>query len=52
MINPTMNWKVDVRTKEYYSELVATGLAWELYKDLPLSWEEIEEYLNKESGDV
>lgn len=39
MTKPCMNWKVDVRTKEYYNELVTTGLAWELYPSMPLSWE-------------
>lgn len=37
---PTMNWKVDVTTKEYYYHLVDTGMAWEFYPDLPGSWEE------------
>lgn len=51
MTKPTMVWQLDVRTKEYYNELVATGLAWELYKDLPLTWEECLEEL-EENGDV
>lgn len=50
MTKPTMVWQLDVRTKEYYNELVATGVAWELYPSLPLSWEECLEEL-EESGD-
>jgi hypothetical protein len=44
---PTMNWKLDVTTKDYYDRLVSTGHAWEFYKDLPGSWEECKEELNK-----
>jgi hypothetical protein len=36
----TMDWKVDVKDEEYYNKLVATGYAWVLYSDLPLTWAE------------
>ena len=39
-----------VKVDEYYNELVATGLAWELYPLMPLSWEECLKEL-EESGD-
>jgi len=41
------NWKLpignmfeDIKTFQDYNELVKTGLAWEFYADLPMSWEE------------
>jgi len=47
---PTMNWKIDVTTKEYYHRLVDTGMAWEFYKDLPGSWEECKVILEEEEN--
>ena len=47
---PTMNWKIDVTTKEYYHGLVDTGMAWEFYKDLPGSWEECKVILEEEEN--
>ena len=44
----TMNWKLDVTTKEYYHRLVDSGMAWEFYKDLPGSWEECKVILEEE----
>ena len=37
---PTGDWKVDILTKDEYESLVDSGLAWEIYKSLPLSWAE------------
>ena len=31
---------VDIKTKEDYNSLVATGMAWEFYNELPQSWDE------------
>ena len=45
----TMNWKIDVTTKEYYHRLIDTGMAWEFYKDLPGSWEECKVILEEEN---
>jgi hypothetical protein len=49
---PTMNWKLDVTTKEYYYHLVDSGMAWEFYKDLPGSWEECKVILEEEENEV
>lgn len=47
---PTMNWKLDVTTKEYYHRLVDTGMAWEFYPDLPGSWDECKVILEEEEN--
>ena len=44
----TMNWKLDVTTKEYYHRLVDSGMAWEFYPTLPGSWEEVKVILEEE----
>ena len=36
----TMNYRLDVRDKEYYDILVGSGFAYEFYPDLPQSWSE------------
>lgn len=41
-MKPTLDWKIDVVSEEYYNALVGSGLAWELYHSLPLSWSEVE----------
>lgn len=47
----TMDWKVDVTTKEYYHRLVDSGMAWEFYPSLPGSWDEVEKVLKGEKED-
>jgi hypothetical protein len=37
---PTGNMFSDIKTFQDYNELVATGMAWVWYEDLPFSWEE------------
>ena len=44
----TMDWKVDVTTKEYYHRLVDSGFAWEFYPTLPGSWLECKVILEEE----
>ena len=34
----TMKWQVDIPDEEYYNKLVSSGMAWELYETLPLTW--------------
>ena len=34
------DWMVDIETEEEYDMLVSTGMAWIIFKDLPLSWEQ------------
>ena len=38
----TMKWQVDIPDESYYNKLVASGMAWEFYPDLPNSWSEAE----------
>lgn len=38
----TMKWQVDIPDEAYYNGLVASGMAWEFYPDLPNSWSEAE----------
>lgn len=37
---PTGNMFEDIKTFQEYNELVSTGMAWVIYKDLPFSWEQ------------
>lgn len=37
---PTGNMFKDIKTFQEYNELISTGLAWVIYKDLPFSWEQ------------
>lgn len=37
-MKPTMNWRIDVVSEEYYNALVGSGYAWEMYPDLPETW--------------
>lgn len=48
----TMNWKLDVTTKEYYYHLVDSGMAWEFYPTLPGSWIECKVILEEEDNEV
>ncbi len=41
-MKPTLDWKIDVVSEEYYNALVGSGYAWEIYPSLPLSWSEVE----------
>lgn len=34
----TMKWQVDIPDEAYYNKLVASGMAYEFYPDLPDSW--------------
>ena len=38
----TMKWQADIPDETYYNKLVASGMAWEFYPDLPNSWSEAE----------
>ena len=38
----TMKWQVDIPDESYYNKLVASGMAYEFYPDLPNSWSEVE----------
>ena len=38
----TMKWQVDIPDETYYNKLVASGMAYEFYPDLPNSWSEAE----------
>lgn len=33
------DWKHDIITEDQYNDLVKTGMAWEFYPDMPLTWE-------------
>lgn len=37
-MKPTMDWRIDVVSEEYYNALVGSGYAWEMYPDLPETW--------------
>jgi len=37
---PTGNIFLDIKTFQEYNDLVKSGLAWEIYPNLPFSWEE------------
>ena len=41
-------WLDKIKTKEDYELLVSTGYAWEFHSDLPMSWKECEEVIEKE----
>lgn len=34
------SWVGNITTREQYNVLVSTGMAWVLFSDLPLTWEE------------
>ena len=36
----TMKWQQDIPDEAYYNKLVASGMAYEFYPDLPQSWSE------------
>ena len=38
----TMKWQVDIPDESYYNKLVASGMAYEFYPDLPNSWPKAE----------
>ena len=38
----TMKWQQDIPDEAYYNKLVASGMAYEFYPDLPNSWSEAE----------
>ena len=38
----TMKWQVDIPDESYYNKLVASGMAYEFYPDLPNLWSEAE----------
>ena len=44
---PTGIWYRDLKTHKDYYDLVKTGLAWECYCDLPLTWEEAEKIIEE-----
>ncbi len=46
----TGKWQDDIVTREQYLELVSTGMAWEFYPELPLSWFECEKELEEDDG--
>ena len=46
MTNP---WWHSIRSREFYDTLVGTGMAWEIFPDLPFSWEDCQSKL-KELG--
>jgi len=48
---PRLKWKDVVKNKEDYLNLAKSGMMYVYFPDIPM-WEEIEEYLNKEGGDV
>ena len=37
-----MKWQADIPDETYYNKLVASGMAYEFYPDLPYSWSEAE----------
>lgn len=45
-MKPTMNWKIDVVSESYYNALVGSGYAWEMYPDLPETWNKCLEILD------
>lgn len=44
------DWKTWIVTKEDYDRAVASGIGWVLFEDLPLSWEEAKEIIEKEKN--
>lgn len=44
------DWKTWIVTKEDYDRAVASGIGWVLFEDLPLSWEEAKEIIEKEKA--
>ena len=38
------DWRVDIKTKELYDLLLASGMMWVWYPDIP-SWSEVEKQL-------
>ena len=38
----TMKWQVDIPDETYYNKLIASGMAYEFYPDLPNSWPKAE----------
>lgn len=48
---PKLNWQDVVKNKEDYLNLSRSGMMYVYFPNIP-KWEEIEGYLNKESGDV
>lgn len=48
---PRLKWQDVIKNKEDYLNLSKSGMMWVYFPDIP-KWEEIEEHLNKESGDV
>lgn len=43
------NWKDSIKTKRDYDIAVASGLAWVVYDNLPLSWSECLKELEEEN---
>lgn len=43
----TNNWWEDIQDEETYNKLVGTGLAWEWYESLPLTWKECLDFKKK-----
>ena len=46
-MKPTMKWWEDIQDEDTYDKLVSTGLAWEWYSDLPLTWQGCLEFKKK-----
>ena len=38
----TMKWQVDIPDETYYNKLIASGMAYEFYPDLPNLWSDAE----------
>lgn len=49
------DWKLDIKTKEQYDHAVASGIGWVVYENLPFSWaealEEIDKFNEEKSGE-
>lgn len=45
-----LDWKEHVKSLEDYLKLEKTGMMYVLHPDIPSSWKECEEELNKEDG--
>ena len=40
-------WYNHIQTKEEYDQFVNSGFGWELFWDMPLTWQECEDFLKK-----
>ena len=46
------SWIGNITTQSQYNVLVSTGMAWVLFADLPLSWEECERALKEKEKEI